>query len=160
MRLARTSGKDLNVSAIRTFIAKREKDIREQMRTLRQELDELRAVRRSLELGANTPAEVQSSHGHTIKDMVKSILSKAQRGLSAQDLLVAIEAEFSAKIERTSLSPQLSRLRKDGDVRLEDGLWFPSQSFLAGWTEALSDSDILELIGQMEQPTEKAATDQ
>ena len=147
------------MTAIRAFIARREKEIREQIKGLRAELDELKAVRRTLE-----PLQIEHDRGiqhagPTIKDMVKEVLTKSPEGLSAQEILTAIDEEFGAKVERTSLSPQLSRLRQDGDVVLDNGRWFPSQSFLAGWTEAISDDEVLALIGPPKDQ-EKAATDQ
>lgn len=146
------------MSAIRAFIAKREKEIREQMRSLRSELDELKAIRKTLEPNLSAIERSSSPPGPTIKDMVKTVLAASPDGLSANAILQAIDGQYQVKIERTSLSPQLSRLRQEGDVVLDGGLWFPSQSFLAGWNEVLTDDDFLDLIGR---PSEiEAATDQ
>ena len=145
------------MSAIRTFIAKREKEIREQMRALRSELDELKAIKKGLEpllIGVGNPAK--PTRDQTIKDMVKAVLARKSDGMSAQEILRSIFEEFDVAIERTSLSPQLSRLRAEGDVFLNEGRWYPSQSFLAGWADAVSDDEFLELLNV---PTETSTND-
>ena len=146
------------MTAIRAFIAKREKEIREQMRVLRSEIDELKAVRKSLEPSLIASEKPSSPAGPTIKEMVKTVLAAAPNGLAAQAILQEVEFQYQAKIERTSLSPQLSRLRQEGDVVLQEGLWFPSQSFLAGWNEVLTDDDFMDIIGPVVE--NNAATDQ
>lgn len=122
------------MSPLRAFISKREREIRDQIRALKAELVELRTVKLGLEgKREEAPQEPPSQPGVTIKDMVRAVLAKHPDGLAATGILDAIKADFEVTMERTSLSPQLSRLRKSGDVVLEDGVWYPSQATLAGW---------------------------
>lgn len=129
------------MSPLRAFITKREREIREQIRDLRSELHELKTVKQNLPESQSTIAddEARPEPGRTIKDMVRSSLTKRPNGLTATALLKAIAEDFDATIERTSLSPQLSRLRRAGDVVLKDGIWFPSQATLAGWASGSLD---------------------
>ena len=59
-----------------------------------------------------------------IKQMVLEILEKNAGGLKALDILSKIETDYDMKIMRTSLSPQLSRLKKSGDIENRGKLWF------------------------------------
>lgn len=60
----------------------------------------------------------------TIKDYVVQVLSESKRGMSALDILTAINERFGKDYDRTSLSPQLSRLRQDGVVGLRGPIWY------------------------------------
>lgn len=123
-----------DVFTLRDFLASREADIREQMKLLKAELAELKRAKAAVEQpdGADD-REVRDSGRTTIKDMVRSVFAgpEAGKGMAAGEVLDAIERSFSVKVERTSLSPQLSRLRESGDVVLQDGRWFPSEPRLS-----------------------------
>lgn len=82
----------------------------------------------------------------TIKDMVLEILGTLPNGANANQLLRHIEDRFGATIERTSLSPQLSRLKRDGLIQLNKMIWTisneegpaeagPLESVGAGWNQ-------------------------
>lgn len=143
------------MTALRAFISRREREIREQISALRSELSELREAKKSLQ-----PVEVATSAdtagSPTIKDMVKAILADRPHGLLAAEILAKIHRKFGVQIERTSLSPQLSRLRQEGHLHLEGGKWFPTQSFLAGWQDADELDEIDALIGT---PSKAATSD-
>jgi hypothetical protein len=63
----------------------------------------------------------------TIKEMVLGVLTEVkdlQRfGATLSEIREHIFVRFDRKIELTSLSPQLSRLREDDKVELKDGRW-------------------------------------
>lgn len=127
-----------DVFTLRDFLASREAEIREQIKLLRAELAELKRAKAAVEQpdGASDEAgdgEVRDSGRTTIKDMVRSVFARpeAAKGMAAGEVLDAIERAFNVQIERTSLSPQLSRLRESGDVVLQDGRWFPSEPRLS-----------------------------
>jgi hypothetical protein len=132
------------MSTLRDFLANRETEIRQQIKLLRAELSELKQARAAIEQPGNqsddSVDQVSDSRQHTIKDMVRHVFAKpeAAQGLAAGEVLEAIDREFCKKIERTSLSPQLSRLRESGDVVLQDGRWFPSQPRLTNADTALA----------------------
>ncbi|WP_448786376.1 hypothetical protein [Brucella intermedia] len=60
----------------------------------------------------------------SIKDYVVQVLSDSQKGMVALDILAAINERFEKKYDRTSLSPQLSRLRQDGVLGLRGPVWY------------------------------------
>lgn len=60
----------------------------------------------------------------SIKDYVVQVLSDSQKGMVALDILAAINERFEKNYDRTSLSPQLSRLRQDGVLGLRGPVWY------------------------------------
>jgi len=66
---------------------------------------------------------VKIRHG-SIKDYVVQVLSDSQKGMVALDILAAINERFEKNYDRTSLSPQLSRLRQDGVLGLRGPTWY------------------------------------
>lgn len=60
----------------------------------------------------------------SIKDYVVQVLSDSQKGMVALDILAAINERFEKNYDRTSLSPQLSRLRQDGVLGLRGPIWY------------------------------------
>ncbi len=65
----------------------------------------------------------ESSAPRTIKEMILEILALMPDGAEATELLSFIDERFGKKLERTSLSPQLSRLKKDGLISLSGKVW-------------------------------------
>jgi len=59
----------------------------------------------------------------TIKQMVLEILPKHPNGLTALEILDHIERDFGQSIMRTSLSPQLSRLKSGGKIKRDNFTW-------------------------------------
>lgn len=59
----------------------------------------------------------------TIKEAVIEVLSAVGGALTANDLLAAINQKFSTDYPRTSLSPQLSRLKSEGRLTREGNRW-------------------------------------
>lgn len=108
----------------------REAAIKEQIKALRTELAEIRVARGALAAG---PVDSSTSRGNanlTIKEMVKAILGGAPAGMTAHDILAAIKVDYDKEIERTSLSPQLSRLKADDEVRLIGDRWFTHPNWM------------------------------
>jgi hypothetical protein len=67
---------------------------------------------------------VESSRTSTIKDAVLHVLAEAPGGMTSQAILDQINTRFfSGRIERTSFSPQLSRLRGELKVVRRGELW-------------------------------------
>jgi hypothetical protein len=59
----------------------------------------------------------------SLKQMAYTVLRERGQALSALDILQKIETEFGVRIERTSMSPQLSRLGQDEFLLREGNLW-------------------------------------
>ena len=66
-----------------------------------------------------------STGSGTIKQQIRIILGEVNPdGLSAQEILRTIRKRWTPSLERTSLSPQLSRLRRDGVIFNKNGVWY------------------------------------
>ena len=116
-------------TTLRDFIARRETEIREQQRALKTELRELQLAKAALEGQAETAT--LGSPSMTIKEMAREVLSGQPNGLNSAGILDGIRKLFNREIERTSLSPQLSRLKEDGELLLENDVWFTTQHYQA-----------------------------
>ncbi|GEC58770.1 chromosome segregation ATPase [Bradyrhizobium japonicum] len=72
----------------------------------------------------------------TIMEAILATLDHKPNGLTAQEILLELnEKYFNGRLVRTSLSPQLSRLKdRDGKIDLKGDRWFklPSQPNLFG----------------------------
>ena len=113
------------MTTLRDFISGRETEIKAQMKALRKELGDLKVAKSALEL-RTTPqgSDGQVQATRTIKDMIRDVLKSMPNGLTSTEILSKIDESFGRQIERTSLSPQLSRMKDDGEVTLIDNLWF------------------------------------
>jgi hypothetical protein len=110
----------LIMTTLRTFLDEREREIKDQIRLLKEELSEVRIARAALD-----PTPEYSEEGDvTIKDMIRAVLKGESLGLAAAEILKKIEAQYGKRLERTSLSPQLSRLRGEEEVTLTAGRWY------------------------------------
>jgi hypothetical protein len=64
----------------------------------------------------------------TLKQAVLDILADSENGLQASEILKELNIKHNASFMRGSLSPQISRLRKDGAILHSDGIWhLPTQ---------------------------------
>lgn len=113
-------------TTLRDFIAQRETEIRDLQKALKAELRELQLAKAALEQG-----EVPTPSGGslTIKDMAREVLSGLPNGLNSSGILEGIKKSFGRDIERTSLSPQLSRMKDDGELVLDGEMWFTKQNY-------------------------------
>ena len=65
----------------------------------------------------------KSDNALTIKKMVLDVLSKKPKGLVALEILKLINETFDKSYERTSLSPQLTRLAKENKIHRVTKTW-------------------------------------
>lgn len=70
-------------------------------------------------------SSVQTFAGEPIfKEKVKVALKdKYIDGATANEILAYVNAHWKRQIERSSLSPQLSRLKKEGFITLKNNIW-------------------------------------
>ncbi len=67
---------------------------------------------------------VTETQPKTIKKMVVKLLQETwPQGYTARELLENIRVRWNAGLERTSLSPQLTRLKNDGEIINEHNVW-------------------------------------
>jgi len=122
------------MSALRDYLEKRQSEIRKQMEPLEAAIASLRSQLATADAQlrglANEAAEVERalqaigrkesrSATVTIKDAVLTVLGEAPQGMSSNEILAALnERFFDGTLRRTSMSPQLSRL-KNGDQKIK-----------------------------------------
>lgn len=58
-----------------------------------------------------------------MKEMIFSALNVVPEGLDVNDLIDFIQAAFDVEVARTSLSPQLSRMKAEGVLELAGDVW-------------------------------------
>ncbi|MBN8990668.1 MAG: hypothetical protein J0H42_20690 [Rhizobiales bacterium] len=112
-----------------------EAPLREKLKAFSDERDQLRraAAAAGIDLGALEPELAETSEQFrttrrsipekTIKDAVLDVLKAKGAGMTALEILAAINLKFSTDYPRTSLSPQLSRLKADGKIDREGIVW-------------------------------------
>lgn len=65
----------------------------------------------------------------SIKDMAKDVMRDADgQGLTVREILCQIQDKWGIELARTSLSPQLSRLVREGKIRNEEGRYVLDQN--------------------------------
>lgn len=114
-------------ATIHTFLTNRKKEIFSQIKALRHELAELRLVEQTLSGRVASDSASAGTRGiekpPTFQDMIVQVLAGRPQGATAIDILQLIEAIFGKKIIRSSISPQLSRLKSAGVLILENNMW-------------------------------------
>ncbi len=116
------------VQSLEQFIERRLLELDELEFKLREQLKEIHLERVKIHKIENF--KVKNKHGteseiipNTIKDEVMKILEKNKDGLIALDILAELNKKRSEPLVRTSLSPQLSRLKRAGYIQLIGSLW-------------------------------------
>lgn len=77
---------------------------------------------KNLERGSHTQRP-KKIHGKTLKEATLEILARNKIGLSAADILKELNATHGTDFDRSSLSPQISRLRQEGHLELTGRIW-------------------------------------
>lgn len=108
-------------TSLRTFIADRRAQLLLEIERLHSELADLDKAEAALGASAAPPSDATPK---TFKGMAIDILRRhSATGLTASQILSAIQQRFDLKIERSSLSPQLSRLKREGILVQEGKYW-------------------------------------
>jgi len=123
--------------------------LNERYKSLKDEMEEVKRLRAAIKTASNEQAPPsrkrsrKASDGPTFKDMIKAVLTEKGSGAEALEILDLIKAKFDKVIKRTSISPQLSRLKASGDLILDDKIWMLPQHFDSGIPSAPADDDAL-----------------
>ena len=131
--------------SLREFIEKREAEIKEIRSNLLKELKELKSAKAAIEgVCPSATNETKQKSVPTIKEMVLSILENKPRGASPQQIIELISKRYRVEIVRSSLSPQLSRLKADGKLNLDErnGVWMLPNTVAAQSKSAFSIGDL------------------
>ncbi len=124
------------------FITRRNIELDDEELPLKQRLDAVRAERDQLrraalaagieaqpDSGQEAPKRGRRPREGTIKTTVVAILQEVGRPMTALELLEQVNNRQGTTLMRSSLSPQLSRLKEEGAIKLTDKLWhLPEQS--------------------------------
>lgn len=96
-------------------------------------LDEPKAEVRDFFAGVsgNATSGDEQNHSHSrrrrgrmsMKEAVLEVLREAGHGLSALEILPLMNQKIGVEYERTSLSPQLTRLKEDGEIERDGVIW-------------------------------------
>lgn len=86
-------------------------------------LAELERLIRVMQILEESPTRVGERPQLTIKQGVLRVLESAPNGLSALGILERLRVDLEMNYERTSLSPQLSRLKAEGKIKLDGNVW-------------------------------------
>jgi len=104
-----------------------------QIQDLRQELAALRALKNSLsgKPPIDTPARQVPNQGSiTFQDMIVDVLNdQSSKGAEALKIIDLIRVKHGKEIRRTSISPQLSRLKFKGVLYLQDNIWSLTEKY-------------------------------
>lgn len=108
------------------FLSERLSVIDAQMKALREEKAKLK---QAIDLFKDDKTQ-KSGHRQTIngepifKEKIKTTLTeKYPNGATANDILAYVNERWEREIIRSSLSPQLSRLKKEGVITLDNDVW-------------------------------------
>ena len=83
----------------------------------------LESIKPPKKLKKRTIKNTRKKAALTIKQMVVKLIGQNGAGLSAIDLMARIKAVYDLEIPRSSLSPQLSRLKQEGRLVDKSGIW-------------------------------------
>jgi hypothetical protein len=120
---------------LRDFIDRRLRELDDLERPLLVQLDEIRKERAALKKSARVIGEILpvgisaksrqtgDEQTRTIKEIVLQILSERSGGLAASDILTELKSRTGVSYERTSLSPQLSRLKRERKLTKDGIVW-------------------------------------
>lgn len=113
------------MATLRQFLADRRTAIHAEMKALRAELREIDAASAALPMADSgvSPPPRASRAGPTLKELAVEILQRHSEGLEANDIREEMRLKYNVTVKRSSLSPQLSRLAKDGVIRREGHKW-------------------------------------
>ena len=126
------------VAASITELNRREAELRDEINTIAKERAALEAALdaaiRSTGSGWTAPPPLQpqeeystpsrrTRHQMTIKEAILHVLGGGVGGMTALNILDEIETRTGMRLERTSLSPQLSRLKADGLIKRDGVIW-------------------------------------
>lgn len=106
---------------LRDFIAQREAEVRAQIAKMQSELRELQSAKRAINGAAGGKDASPPSGGKaTIKDKIRDVLAEHTNGGTSDDIIKWVKSSFGTEVPRTSMSPQLSRLKSEGVVTLNN----------------------------------------
>lgn len=121
------------VAAWLAKIDARETELRRELAVLDAERAKLFAIAKAAGVDLSFPGQVTEAvtsvvtrrkrPARTIKEAIVSVLADKRSGMTALEILDELANRFDMRIKRTSLSPQLSRLKDDGKIDRLGMIW-------------------------------------
>lgn len=110
---------------MKDFITRRKAEIKEQIAALRMELREIRTAESAISGDESTAPKTRnkSSNHPTIKDLIIEVLKTREQGADAKEIIHMIKEQHGKEVSRPSISPQLSRLKSEGKLHLDNKIW-------------------------------------
>lgn len=115
--------------ALSDYLAERRREIEAEIKALKAELAEIRIAEEAL-LGAPSKAGASviargplAVREGSIKDWILKALTLGPIGMETDDVISTVRTIGGPEIPRSSMTPQLSRLKAVGVVELEGRLW-------------------------------------
>jgi hypothetical protein len=109
------------------YLRRKEAELRRELEKLNYAREVYLASKVQLEVGQQTiafPEPQATGPKKTIKQLIYDVLDEAHpRGLTALEILSTIKARWMPDLLRTTLSPQLSRLKDDKLIYNDGGKW-------------------------------------
>lgn len=111
--------------SIQEYLEIRENEIKELRTQLLVELREISVAKAAIVRSRYPDGNIDESPSRTIKEMITDVLSVHRQGGSADQIIAWIRETHRTEVVRSSLSPQLSRLKAEGIIVLDDqtSLW-------------------------------------
>lgn len=120
--------------ALLDYLSSRRAEIEAQIKALRAELAEIRIAEAALSGEASSKTVVATPKGSavvregSIKDWVLKALTQAPLGLQTDAVIMGIREVGGPDVARSSITPQLSRLKGDGLITYNEGKWWLTPS--------------------------------
>ena len=102
---------------VKKLLMEKEAELRAEIGRLQADLRDVQKARAAI------LAEAPAKKSETIKEQVLRLLADHPAGLSANEILEKLAARYGRRLKRESLSPQLSRLKKDRLIENEKKIW-------------------------------------
>jgi hypothetical protein len=107
------------------------KEITAKIDAIEKELADLRAAAKAIGMVNRLPkvpfhVTRRTEPEVTIKEAVMNVLADYPEGLIALDILGKVNERFDLGLVRTSLSPQLTRLKREGKITNHGSVWLPT----------------------------------
>lgn len=113
------------------FINTRSKVILKQIKDLREELTALRNLKSTLSGKSNNDKAKKNRINMTFQEMIIDVLNDLpSKGAEALKIIDLIKQKHGKTILRSSISPQLSRLKDKAVLELNDNIWTLSEEFI------------------------------
>ncbi|MGV7033469.1 hypothetical protein [Methylobacterium symbioticum] len=118
-------GELLPLHARRDQLVEELRTIEHDISTIEPQLSEMRSAAEAIGMDLTYISEHSRAHGETtIKQGIRMVLNVHLDGLTSSDLHALVSRDFfDGNLDRTSFSPQLSRMRRDGEVDLGNTIW-------------------------------------